>query len=66
VDLSEQRRRRALKPIIRGDAIGFDMKFKRAVEVGQLHEGGVVVYCKRREVIDRRDVAKQLQEVPVE
>jgi len=65
VNLSEQRRRRVLKPIIRGDAIDFDMEFERAVEVGQLHEGGLV-RCRRREVIGRRDVAKQLQEVPVE
>jgi len=66
VNLSQQRRRRVLKPIIRGDAIGFDMEFERAVEVRQLDEGGVVVCCRRREVIGRRDVAKQLQEVPVE
>ena len=66
VNLSEQLRRRVLKPIIRGDAVGFDMEFERAVEVGQLHEGGVVVRCRWREAIGWRDVAKQLQEVPVE
>ena len=33
VNLGQQRRRRVLKPIIRGDAVGFDMEFERAVEV---------------------------------
>jgi hypothetical protein len=55
-----------LEPIIRGDTIGFDMEFESAVEVGQLRENGPVVSRRRREAIGRRDVTKELQEVPVE
>ena len=42
------------------------MACERVVEIGQLHEGRIVVCRRWREVIDRRDVAKQFQQIPME
>ena len=66
VDLSEQRRRCVLKPIIRGDTSKFDIECERVVEIGQLREGRIVACRRWREVIDRRDAAKQFQQIPME
>jgi hypothetical protein len=66
VDFSQQCRGRVLQPIGGWGAVAFDMESESAVEVGQLREGGSVLRRRRRQTIGRRDLAQQLEEVPVE
>jgi hypothetical protein len=67
MDVGQQCRSRVLKPIVGRDAFGCHMELESAVEVGQLRESGAAVArCGRCEVISRSEVAKELQEVPVE
>ena len=67
MDLGQQCRGCMLKPIVERDAVGYYMKPKSTVKVGQLCESGTALRCRRSDVISRSEVvAKQLQEVPVE
>jgi hypothetical protein len=66
MDFGQQRGSRVLKPIAGADAVRFDMEFERAIEVRQLRESRFVVYRWWRQMIGGRDVAEQLQQIPVE
>ena len=55
-----------LQPIVSGDTGKCDMECESVVEIGQLHEGRIVACPRWREVIGRRDVAKEFQQVSME